>query len=131
MKKYIHKPFLLTCALLLLVACAGDTKDGPDTIKERPVEEIYNEAASELDNKQYKTAQKLFEDVERLYPYSSWATQAQMMAAYAAYQDVRYDEAVMALDRFIDLHPAPLFPQRQYQHRRVLRPESTRDVSPS
>lgn len=97
---------LLCCALLSLAACAGDKKDGPDTVKERPVEEIYNEAAAELDNKQYKTAQKLFEDVERLYPYSSWATQAQMMAAYAAYQDMRYDEAVMALDRFIDLHPS-------------------------
>jgi outer membrane protein assembly factor BamD len=106
MKKYIHKPFLLTCALIFLAACASDTKDGPDTIKERPVEEIYNEAAALLDDKQYKTAQKSFEDVERLYPYSSWATQAQMMAAYAAYQDVRYDEAVMALDRFIDLHPS-------------------------
>ncbi len=106
MNTYIHKIFLVSFCLLSLAACAGDKKDGPDTVKERPVEEIYNEAAAELDNKQYKTAQKLFEDVERLYPYSSWATQAQMMAAYAAYQDMRYDEAVMALDRFIDLHPS-------------------------
>lgn len=106
MNTYIHKTLLLSFCLISLAACAGNKKDGPDTVKERPVEEIYNEAAAELDNKQYKTAQKLFEDVERLYPYSSWATQAQMMAAYAAYQDMRYDEAVMALDRFIDLHPS-------------------------
>ncbi len=108
MNIYIYKIFLfsLCLSILSLAACAGDKKDGPDTIKERPVEELYNEAAALLDDKQYKTAQKAFEDVERLYPYSSWATQAQMMAAYAAYQDVRYDEAIMALDRFIDLHPS-------------------------
>jgi outer membrane protein assembly factor BamD len=27
------------------------------------------------------------------------------MSAYAAYQDDRYDEAILALDRFIELHP--------------------------
>lgn len=98
--------FLVPIVLLSLAACAsdGDKKDvKPD---ERPVEELYNEAADLMDQKLYKTAQSKFEDVERLYPYSSWATQAQMMAAYAAYQDLRYDEALMALDRFIDLHPS-------------------------
>ena len=49
---------------------------------------------------------KLFEEVERLYPYSQWATQAQVLYAYTLYDDQRYEEALVALDRFIELHPS-------------------------
>ena len=51
----------------------------------------------------YREATRLFEDVEREYPYSQWATKAQLMAAFAAYKGDRYDEAILAIDRFIDL----------------------------
>jgi outer membrane protein assembly factor BamD len=98
--------FLISVLLFTLSACAGDGDKKDVKPDERPVEEMYNQAADLMDQKLFKTAQKQFEDVERLYPYSSWATQAQMMAAYAAYQDLRYDEALLALDRFIDLHPS-------------------------
>jgi len=99
--------FLLLSGVVLLAACASkDEKPSDGGIPDRPVEEIYNEAADLMGEKQYKAAQARFEDVERLYPYSNWATQAQMMAAYAAYQDLRYDEAVLALDRFAELHPS-------------------------
>src|SRR3546814_17527961 len=47
----------------------------------------------------------LFDEVERQHPYSQWATRAQLMAAYALYQAMEYDDAVIALDRFIQLHP--------------------------
>lgn len=99
---------LLSVSLLTLAACAGDKDKSPSDggIPDRPVEEIYNEAADLMDAKDFKAAQKRFDDVERLYPYSQWASQAQMMGAYAAYQDLRYDEALLALDRFIELHPS-------------------------
>jgi outer membrane protein assembly factor BamD len=99
---------LMTFSLLALAACSsdGDKKPSDNGIPDRPVEEIYNEAADLMDAKNYKAAQKRFDDVERLYPYSQWASQAQMMGAYAAYQDLRYDEAILGLDRFIELHPS-------------------------
>ena len=34
-----------------------------------------------------------------------WATKAQLMSAYALYQRNKYDESLVALDRFIQLHP--------------------------
>jgi outer membrane protein assembly factor BamD len=99
--------FLIPFTVLVLAACSSDGDKKPDNgVPDRPVEEVYNEAADLMDKKEFKNAQKKFEDVERLYPYSAWATQAQMMGAYAAYQDLRYDEAVLALDRFIELHPS-------------------------
>jgi outer membrane protein assembly factor BamD len=44
--------------------------------------------------------------VERQHPFSSWATTAKLMAAYNEYRLGRYTEAIGALDRFINLHPA-------------------------
>jgi outer membrane protein assembly factor BamD len=47
----------------------------------------------------------MFDEVERQHPYSSWATQAQLMSAYAHYVNNEYDDAIIGLDHFIDLHP--------------------------
>src|SRR3990172_8328967 len=88
-------------APLALAACAGDD----DAYVERPPEELYNEAFAAMEDERYAKAAKMFDEVERQHPYSSWATQAQLMSAFAFYQDNNYDDAVIALDRFIELHP--------------------------
>ena len=53
----------------------------------------------------YGKASELFLEVERQHPYSVWATKAQLMGAYSFYARGKYDDAVLALDRFIQLHP--------------------------
>jgi outer membrane protein assembly factor BamD len=73
---------------------------------EEPVEVLYNSAVDMMQEGKYRTSTKRFDEVERQHPYSVWATKAQLMAAYAYYQANRYDEAIVALDRFIQLHPA-------------------------
>ena len=95
----------LAALSLLAAGCSSDKNKEDSAQLERPVEELYNKAADALDSKEYEQASKDFEEVERQHPYSQWATKAQLMAAYAAYQDDRYDEAILALDRFIELHP--------------------------
>jgi outer membrane protein assembly factor BamD len=88
---------------LALSACAsGDDEPG---YVERPVGELYNTAMDALLAEEYEEAAGLFDEVERQHPYSTWASKAQLMAAYAHYQDNQYTEAVNALDRFIELHP--------------------------
>jgi outer membrane protein assembly factor BamD len=89
--------------VVLLAACAGTEED--DYV-ERPVESLYNEAMDSLEVKDYQAAATLFDEVERQHPYSAWATRAQLMAAYAFYQRNDYDDAIVALDRFIQLHPS-------------------------
>ena len=69
------------------------------------MEDIYNEAMDYMEAGRYKTAAESFDEVERQHPYSKWATKAQVMAGYAHYMDSEYDDAIVALDRFIDLHP--------------------------
>ncbi len=86
----------------LLSACASD--DGSNYV-ERQADEIYNNAVDHLEQRNYVFAAKLFDEVERQHPYSVWATKAQLMAGFAHYQSNDYDEAIIALDRFIELHP--------------------------
>lgn len=92
----------IVLALVMFVAGCSSTEEKQI---EEPVEVLYNRAADAMDAGNYAEATKYFEEVERQHPYSKWATQAQLMAAYASYQDQRYDEAIFALDRFIELHP--------------------------
>jgi outer membrane protein assembly factor BamD len=88
-------------AAALLAGCAA--KETPYV--ERPVHEIYNAAVDQLQAGNYAGAAEQFDEVERQHPYSIWATKAQVQAAYAHYQANKYDEAIIALDRFIQLHP--------------------------
>ena len=73
---------------------------------EKPVEQLYNLAIDQALTGNFKAAAPLFDEVERQHPYSTWATQAQLMAAYSLYQSNQYDEAVNALNRFIQLNPS-------------------------
>ncbi|MGJ3258333.1 MAG: outer membrane protein assembly factor BamD [Rhodospirillales bacterium] len=95
----------MALALVALTAAACTIKEEPEYV-ERPVSEIYNTAMNLMQDGYYKRAASEFDEVERQHPYSVWATKAQLMAAYSYYQSNRYDDAIIALDRFTQLHPA-------------------------
>lgn len=90
------------CAVALVAACASPE---PEAYVERPVEDLYNEAADYLAAGDYFEAARAFDEVERQHPYSVWATRAQLMSAYAYYRQGRFDEAIFACERFLQLHP--------------------------
>ena len=89
-------------AVVALGACAAKEKP----YVERPVETLYNNALTQLNNDEFEEAAKAFDEVERQHPYSVWAVRAQLMSAYAFYLANKYDEAIISLDRFIQLHPS-------------------------
>lgn len=101
-RKRIASPLLAAVLGLMLAACA--TEEEPAYV-ERPVEDLYNEAMNHLEAGAYGSAAASFDEVERQHPYSKWATKAQVMAAYTHYVAGKYDDAIITLDRFIDLHP--------------------------
>jgi outer membrane protein assembly factor BamD len=104
-KKSLYLFLLL--GVIGLTACASDNENplDDDFEDEQPVELLYNNAAAAMDDGNYLQAYRLFNEVERQHPYSQWATRAQLMAAYAAYENEDYIESVLALDRFMRLHP--------------------------
>lgn len=102
--KAIFTTFLL-CGLLIVTACSSSNKNDGPAVESASVETLYEKATTAMNEERYVEATKYFEEVERQHPYSAWATRAQLMAAYSSYLDQRYDEAVLALDRYIELHP--------------------------
>jgi outer membrane protein assembly factor BamD len=69
-------------------------------------EGLFAAGMAALNAEQYARAVELFDTVEREHPYSTFATNAKLMAAYGEYMRNRYTEAIGAADRFILLHPA-------------------------
>ncbi len=86
-----------------LTNCSSDNVN-PEYV-ERPVEDIYQDAAEKMADKQWFAAAQQFDEVERQHPYSIWARRAVLMSGYCYYQSNRYDQAIDSADRFIQLHP--------------------------
>ena len=84
---------------------AGVTPDLATAQDGEAVAKLYNEGLGNLKSGQNKSAIKDFSEVERQYPYSSYATKAIIMQAYASYVQGKWDDTVVAANRFITLHP--------------------------
>lgn len=98
----VARPAAVAAMLLVLAACAATPeKVIPDT----PAETLYNYAMDQLEKGNGGDAIKFFDEVDRQHPYSVWANKAQLMSAYTLYASNKYDDALSALDRFIQLHP--------------------------
>ena len=101
-----HPRFAGFVVLFLVAVLAGcNTSSEEGAYIERPVENLYNEAMDRLIDGQYDLSALTFDEVERQHPYSIWATRAQLMTAFSHYQANNFDDAVIAAQRYIQLHP--------------------------
>lgn len=101
-------PRLLSHIAVLFVVLTGLAACGkgePITYKDAPVDVLYNDAMEDVQHGRYGSAADTFSEVERQHPYSVWARQAILMTAYCRYMSNNYNEAILAADRFISLHP--------------------------
>jgi len=118
---------LLLGGTLALGACSrGDRVE--DTYIEGSVEELYNRGTDFMLAGNFKEAARFFAEVDRQHPYSSWATRAQLMAAYSYYRNRQYSTAEAALERFIRLHPSYRDIAYAYYLRALVHFEQVRDV---
>jgi outer membrane protein assembly factor BamD len=107
----IRPAFLVVGVLCasLLAGCSLFSRDSDDDkdakYVERPVEQIYNDAWKQIDDKNWLDAAKQFDEVERQHPYSIWARRAMLMAAFCYYQANKYTDAISTADQYIQLHP--------------------------
>ncbi len=108
------RAFLLALALLLPLAGCGAWDGRSDSLGRSPTanaadtspEALYAAGMEALEARDYVRAGQIFDSIEREHPYSAFATNAKLMSAYSEYSRNRYTEALGALDRFIQLHPA-------------------------
>ncbi|HNQ92466.1 MAG TPA: outer membrane protein assembly factor BamD [Alphaproteobacteria bacterium] len=105
MQKFIAR-LLVTSVLSvgILSGCSSEEKQDPLTV-DRPADQIFKEADAAEKEGNYKKASVLYSEVERQHPYSDYATLSQLRQAEAAYSALKYDDAVIALERFVELHP--------------------------
>tara|TARA_B100000886_G_scaffold335237_1_gene291999 strand:+ start:567 stop:1403 length:837 start_codon:yes stop_codon:yes gene_type:complete len=91
--------------LLSLLACS-DKQEKVSIIKEKNLEmqmiDAYNEGLKEFNKGDIFFAVKKFNEVELLYPQSTWAPRSTLMAAYAYYSQLYFDDAVYELERFLE-----------------------------
>jgi outer membrane protein assembly factor BamD len=104
-----RKNWLLLAAgasTLALSSCAGRDKAEQLAYVEKPVEQLYNEAAASLDKGLWDRAALQFQEVQRQHPYSEWAQRAMLMSAYTQYRSKSYEEAIASAQNYIQLFPA-------------------------
>jgi outer membrane protein assembly factor BamD len=105
MSRLTPLPLAIAACALMLGACQSTRRNTELAYVERPVEQLYNQAAAELDSRDYQNAILLFEEVERQHPYSEWARKSMVMSAYASYKTRDYTTALAAAERYLALHP--------------------------
>ena len=102
------KFFLIIFLLMFLNSC-GKEKEKISVIKEtrQDLEIItaYKEAYKALDENDPYFAAKKFLEAELLYPQSTWAPRASLMASYSYYMQNYYTEARSNLERYIKTYP--------------------------
>lgn len=96
--------FALVPVLALTACTSKKDKIDPLTV-ERPADQIFKEAQDADQKGEYTKATTLYSEVERQHPYSDFATQSQIRQAEVAYDNLKYDDAIIAIDRFVELHP--------------------------
>ena len=98
--------FLFSLIIILSFISCSEKKEKISLIKEDNLEmqmiEAYNEGLKEFNNGDVFFAAKKFNEVELLYPQSIWAPRSILMAAYAFYSNLYFNDAIFELERFFE-----------------------------
>lgn len=117
--RHIAGPCAVLCTSLLLATCASDGaqiptgSDNPfrpdDRVSQRELrlaaDELYRSARARLDSGDYAGALQQYEQLRSRYPFSDFATQAQLESVFAQYRSFQPEQALAGADRFLREHP--------------------------
>ena len=78
---------------------------GLEQSDDQAIATLYTDGLAQVSKGNYKSAAKKFAEVERLHPYSKWATKSLLLQGFSYYQGNNYGDAINACQRFISLHP--------------------------
>ena len=93
--------------MLFLAACSGlnASADRNESLEVFTPEQIFQRGEYELERDRTDDAAYYFSEIERLYPYSSWAKRALIMQVYAYHQGQDYENSRATAQRYIDFYP--------------------------
>jgi len=95
------------CSMLGLDSddASNDLNKDAAAYRARPVDQIYAAAWQQIRRGNWDQAATQFNEVERQWPYTSWARRAMLMSAFCSFEANKYDDAVSTADQYISLHP--------------------------
>ena len=112
-----HNYLLIILIIFGFYSCS-EKEEKISVIKENNLEmqmiEAYKEGLKELNKGDIFFAAKKFNEVELLYPQSIWAPRSNLMAAYAYYTQLYYQDAILELERFLEKYQN--HPNRDYAY---------------
>ncbi len=94
------KNIISCCVLLLVVSCASEKPDG-----KTEAEVLYKEASALIKDERFLLATEKLNLIRSQYPYSFYATPAELMLAEVLFKQESYVESAAAFILFRDLHP--------------------------
>jgi outer membrane protein assembly factor BamD len=91
-----------------LAACSGNgpSADRTEQLDVYSPEQIFERGEFELSRNRTDDAAYYFSEIERLYPYSTWAKRALIMQAFSYHSGRDYENSRAAAQRYIDFYPA-------------------------
>jgi outer membrane protein assembly factor BamD len=99
MQRVIFSVLLLFSAISVLPGCSSDDK------RSDIAEEAYKNAQEFDKEERYEEAIKRYQEVKNKFPYSKYATMAELAIGDAYYKQESFPEAQIAYQSFKDLHP--------------------------
>ena len=111
--------YKISIILIFLNLISCEKKEEKITvIEEKSLEmqmiDAYNEGLEELEKNDVIYAAKKFNEAELIYPQSIWAPRAALMAAYAYYSQLYYNDTINELEKFLDKYKN--HPRRDYAY---------------
>lgn len=97
MKSYLRLSLVLLCFSFLSCSSTDKNSDNPET--------VFNTAQEFEKDERYEEAIRRYQDVKNKFPYSHFATKAELAIADVHYKDEAYPEAQVSYQSFRDLHP--------------------------
>lgn len=91
--------------MAVLAACGSGPVDKSQNLDGFTPDQIYERGEFELTRGRTGDAAWYFSEIERMYPYSSWAKRALIMQAFSFHKGQDYPESRAAAQRYIDFYP--------------------------
>jgi outer membrane protein assembly factor BamD len=99
----------LASVVLVVLTISACSMFGQNKIKDEeiiPADTLYQTALSDMDKQNYNHAIDNLKKLERQHPYSEFNEKAKLMEVYANYRTSKFDDAILAADRYLALFPS-------------------------
>ena len=106
----IFRSTFVSAILLGIAGCSGSLptvfEESKAPIETQSAEDIFADAQEALADDKPRRAAKMFDEIERLYPYSDLAKRAMLLSAFSSYEASDYDDAVTSAERYVGFYPS-------------------------